>query len=38
LEAYQKFLSLHASTDDDDYFVAAARVRTLARESKENKK
>jgi tetratricopeptide (TPR) repeat protein len=38
LEAYQKFLSLHASTDDNDYFVATARVRTLARELKEKKK
>jgi len=38
LEAYQKFLSLHASTDDDNYFVATARVRTLTRELKEKKK
>ena len=36
--AYQKFLSLHTRTDDDDYFVATARVRTLARELKEKKK
>lgn len=38
VDSYQKFLSLHASTNDDDYFVATARVRTLTRELKEKKK
>ena len=38
VDAYQKFLSLHAGTNDDDYFAATARVHTLMRELKEKKK
>ncbi|MGH9775119.1 MAG: tetratricopeptide repeat protein [Candidatus Acidiferrales bacterium] len=37
LAAYQKFLELNAGQNNDEYFAAAARVRTLAREIKEKK-
>jgi Flp pilus assembly protein TadD len=37
LEAYDKFLSLHTVTDDDEYFAATARVRALERQVKRKK-
>ena len=38
LEAYQKFLQLNKDTNNDMYFEAAARARTLTRELKEKKR
>jgi Flp pilus assembly protein TadD len=38
LGAYQKFLELNAGKENDEYFVASARARTLAREVKDKKK
>ena len=38
LDAYRKFLELNAGQTNDQYFIAASRVRTLERELKEKKK
>jgi tetratricopeptide (TPR) repeat protein len=38
LDAYRKFLELNAGQSNDQYFIAASRVRTLERELKEKKK
>jgi tetratricopeptide (TPR) repeat protein len=38
LEAYQKFLALHPGTNDDQYFEAAARARSLTKLLKEKGK
>ena len=37
IDAYQKFLQLNAEQSNDQYFVAAERVRILERELKEKK-
>ncbi|MGB8848864.1 MAG: tetratricopeptide repeat protein, partial [Candidatus Acidiferrales bacterium] len=38
LDAYRKFLELNAGQTNDQYFLAASRVRTLERELKDKKK
>jgi len=38
LDAFRKFLELNAGQSNDQYFIAASRVRTLERELKEKKK
>jgi superkiller protein 3 len=38
LDAYRKFLELNAGQSNDQYFIAASRVRALERELKEKKK
>jgi tetratricopeptide (TPR) repeat protein len=38
LDAYRKFLELNAGQTNDQYFIAASRVRTLERELKEKNK
>jgi Flp pilus assembly protein TadD len=37
LEAYDKYLSLHTATNDDEFFAATARVRALERQVKRKK-